>query len=145
MPKPPTVCATPGCHNLTPNSHCTTCQTTRRRNQAQTRRANQDPSMDAYTTPHWRTTRARHLRTHPTCTHCHNNGNVVDHIIPRQILTAAGIHNPDHPRWLQTLCDTCHNRKTRTTDTPLIRRLNAGEDATLLASQALNRTLGGHP
>jgi 5-methylcytosine-specific restriction protein A len=133
---PVKVCTTPGCPELTPHGACPTCLAARRRNQARTRRRNNDPSMSAYTTHAWRTTRARHLHTHPTCTTCGQPAQDVDHRIPRRILQAAGIQHPDADHWLQALCHPCHSTKTATIDTPLLRRLDSGEDPQALAVEA---------
>ena len=101
--------------------------------------------MDTYSTTAWRTTRAQQLDAHPTCATCGAAGHHVDHLIPRRILVAAGIHTPDTPQWLQTLCASCHNSKTATTDTPLLARLVAGENPTHLADEALTRGGAARP
>jgi hypothetical protein len=61
----------------------------------------------------------------------------VDHVIPRRILVAAGVANPDADAWLQSLCRSHHSTKTQLVDVPLLRRLAAGEPADLLADEAL--------
>lgn len=127
MPSKLTPCATPGCPVLTDGRHCPTHTASHRRTQAAGRRRAGDPSMTVYSTAAWRHTRERQLHDHPDCAHCGAPGGHVDHRTPRQILVALGIHTPDDPQWLQTLCASCHNRKTATIDAPLLARLKAGE------------------
>ena len=59
----------------------------------------------------WRRIRAMYLRNNPLCVHCLANGHTtpatdVDHITP---LAVGGTHAPDN---LQSLCHSCHSRKT---------------------------------
>lgn len=95
--------------------------------------------MDAYTTEAWRTTRGAYLATHPHCVDCGAKATQPDHVPPRVLLVAIGIHNPDHERWLQPRCAPCHARKTRTVDAPLLRRWHQGEDAQAIANEAMRR------
>ncbi|MDQ0414223.1 HNH endonuclease [Mesobacillus stamsii] len=60
----------------------------------------------------WRKARASYLSQHPICIRCGHVATVVDHIIA---------HKGDmHLFWTvsnwQSLCNTCHNRKTATED-----------------------------
>lgn len=60
----------------------------------------------------WMTIRARWLRHHPLCARCAERGQVteatqVDHITP---LFKGGA---DHESNYQSLCDPCHEQKTR--------------------------------
>jgi 5-methylcytosine-specific restriction protein A len=55
-----------------------------------------------------------HLRNHPLCVHCLAAGITtaaidVDHIIPKR---EGGT---DHPANLQSLCHSCHSKKTMST------------------------------
>lgn len=93
--------------------------------------------MDAYSTAQWRTHRARYLADHPNCVDCGQPSEQPDHVPPRQLLVALGIHDPDHERWLQPRCASCHARKTRTVDEPLLARWHSGEDPTALAEEAM--------
>ena len=119
-----TLCLEAGCPNLVKRGRCP-------EHRRRPRRKNQ-----TYSTHQWRTTRARYLTTHPTSLCCGAPTEDVDHIIPRRILQAAGIHNPDADRWLQPLCKRHHSVKTATIDTPMLRRLNAGEPPEALAQEA---------
>lgn len=61
----------------------------------------------------WRKTRAAHLAAEPLCRECKRNGqtvaaSVVDHIVPHRGDRALF----DDPTNRQSLCATCHNRKT---------------------------------
>ena len=61
----------------------------------------------------WQRTRARYLRTHPTCALCPAPAQVADHYPrSRRELIAAGIANPDADQYLRPLCTPCHNRET---------------------------------
>ena len=136
------VCSTPGCPTLTPRGRCAACRAEGRKVQAQQRRATRDPSMDVYSTSEWRTRRTNYLADHPYCVCCGEPATEVDHVIPRRILVAAGIHDPDHPTWLQSLTKPHHSHKTRTIDAPLLQRWAAGEDPAMLAEEALRMTHG---
>tara|TARA_R100000781_G_scaffold63337_1_gene40189 strand:- start:74 stop:424 length:351 start_codon:yes stop_codon:yes gene_type:complete len=69
--------------------------------------------MNIYQSQQWRSTRRYHIQRNPLCVHCKEDnkivsGNVVDHIKPiRQGGSAFDLMN------LQTLCDDCHNIKSR--------------------------------
>lgn len=63
----------------------------------------------------WRRIRARHLSAHPLCVDCLKHGRTeaaghVDHIIP---LRKGGTHAAGN---LQSLCASCHSRKTAKED-----------------------------
>ena len=65
----------------------------------------------------WRKARDGWLREHPTCVHCLRAGRlvpatVVDHIIPHKGNTELFW---DETNW-QSLCESCHNRKTASED-----------------------------
>jgi 5-methylcytosine-specific restriction protein A len=67
-----------------------------------------------YNSTAWRSARAAHLATHPTCQQCRKEGRTtsgkdVDHIIPHRGDLARFW---DRGNW-QTLCKGCHTRKTR--------------------------------
>jgi hypothetical protein len=95
--------------------------------------------MDAYTTQAWRATRGTYLATHPHCVDCGAQATQPDHVPPRALLVALGIHDPDHERWLQPRCATCHARKTRIVDASILKRWQQGEDARALANEAMQR------
>lgn len=61
----------------------------------------------------WREARREHLRVHPLCEECQRAGRIraataVDHIIPHRGDKRLFW---DRSNW-QSLCDTCHGRKT---------------------------------
>ena len=90
--------------------------------------------MDAYGDRAWRDTRRRFLHRNPYCDTCGDKATVADHVTPRRLLIAAGIKAPDHPRWLQPMCKTCHDTKTATVDRPLLAAWRSGTPADVLAS-----------
>lgn len=66
-----------------------------------------------YRTKRWRNLRSYHLMESPLCIHCHKNGKlvsatVVDHIIPRKERPDLELEETN----LQSLCESCHNRKS---------------------------------
>lgn len=135
------VCTTPLCDNPSRRGRCTECRTNARRDQAAQRRAAGDTSMAHYSSHRWRTHRAAYLRTHTTCAcGCGGEATEVNHRVPRQLLVALGIHDPDHPRWLEPLTHSCHSRTTQLVDVPLLERWRTGEDAAKLADEAMELT-----
>lgn len=93
--------------------------------------------MTVYSTAKWRNGAAGYFQRHPACVDCGAPATQRDHVPPRRVLVAAGIHDPDHERWWRGRCDSCHSRVTVTRDTPLLRRLQAGEDPAVLAEEAM--------
>lgn len=61
---------------------------------------------DFYTSKRWRRLRQLQLNTEPLCRECGAPGRVVDHI--QQISRGGERYDQDN---LQTLCDSCHNKK----------------------------------
>lgn len=101
----PRPCAHPACTELVPNGRCTA----HARQQDRDRGTAQERGYGA----RWQRARASYLSHHPMCAHCLQTGRttlavVVDHVLP---------HRGDHDlfwasgNW-QSLCITCHNRKT---------------------------------
>lgn len=144
MPKrAPTVCARPGCPALTAGTYCPTHTAETQRNASRQRRAEQGTQV--YDTHAWQVVRHRYRRDHPHCRHpdCTEPTAHVDHIVPRRLLLAAGVTEPDDARWLQPLCEPHHNAKTQRTDVPLLHRLDQGDDPTELAEEALSQAYQG--
>ena len=56
----------------------------------------------------WRKIRSAHLMDHPLCVICGEPAQVVDHVIPHKGNPEL-FRNPDN---LQSLCGSCHSRKT---------------------------------
>lgn len=137
MPRALQVCTTPSCPTLTTRGRCEACRRGARRTQAQARRTQGDPSMAAYSTHAWRSSGPAFFTQHPHCVDCGAEATQRDHVPPRRLLVALHIRDPDHPRWLQPRCDSCHSTKTATLDTPLLQRWQAGEDAAQLAEEAM--------
>lgn len=71
------------------------------------------PTNPKYLSRYWKDLRAAHLRAHPLCVECFALGrvtlaNTVDH--------KDGDDTNDDPSNFQSLCGTCHSRKTATQD-----------------------------
>jgi 5-methylcytosine-specific restriction protein A len=88
-------------------------------------RARPNAAQRGYLSPRWRALRAFHLKHHPLCAACWRRGGrttlatCVDHIVPHQ--------GPDTPLFwdrtnLQSLCASCHSRKTATQDSTFARQ-----------------------
>ena len=103
--KPKTPCRHPGCGKLTDSRYCDDHrrETERRRNAVKNKLYNRQ----------WERARRQFLLEHPLCVTCERNGivtaaNEVDHIVP---------HRGDRVLFwdqsnLQSLCRSCHSRKT---------------------------------
>ena len=66
-----------------------------------------------YATAWWKNTRSAQLQNYPQCLYCNRNGVLslaveVDHIIPHK-----GDKNLFYGGVLQSLCKTCHSKKTQ--------------------------------
>lgn len=134
-------CTTPGCPTLVDRGACDLHRRTRRRTQAQARRTQGDPSMGggksgAYR-GQWPKRRAAFIEKHPTCVDCGAPSTEPDHVPPRQLLVALGIHDPDDEQWLRPRCKSDHSRVTATRDIPLLARWRAGADPAVLAEEAI--------
>ena len=113
--KPKHNCTYPGCHTLVESgqSRCPT-HTIAVRAQYDARRGT---STERGYNARWRRLRQWFLNSHPLCAECNRNGiltaaSVVDHIMPHRGDMALLYDQAN----LQSLCTTCHNRKTATED-----------------------------
>jgi 5-methylcytosine-specific restriction protein A len=105
---------------LTTPGYCAGHRGTQHRDYARARRGF-DEELGFYTSSLWRAVRAAFLREHPLCLACERRGRlvpavVVDHAKP---LKAGGARLD--PANLQSLCVSCHNRKTAQ-ESALLRR-----------------------
>ena len=114
---PPKPCNRQGCGALvhSPERYCEQHRLGRQREQSQARRA--DPitreRLAFYSSRTWRAVRAAQLGTHPLCLMCKAEGRltaatVVDHVT--EIKQGGDRFNPAN---LQSLCASCHARKTQ--------------------------------
>lgn len=94
------------------SSRCSECLARRRRGSRQ-RNGRRDVHSSSAA---WRESAAAFVAQHVVCVGCGSRSEVADHVIPRRVLVARGIANPDAWRWLQPLCKRCHDRKTATVD-----------------------------
>lgn len=108
--RPKHPCSYPGCPNLTNDRYCEEHkkQTDKEYNKYQ----RDEFSRNFYNTPRWREIRKLKLTTTPFCEECRKNGTIikatmVDHITPiKQGGNAFDLDN------LQSLCWSCHSRKS---------------------------------
>ena len=103
--KPQKPCKHPGCPNLTDKRYCEIHSEER----ASAHKRGYDNN--------WRKARNRFLKHNPLCVRCKEEGKVtaakvVDHIKPHR---GDKTLFWDRSNW-QSLCERCHNRKTRTED-----------------------------
>ena len=89
-----------------------------------------------YDSTEWRSTIAKVVKGKRCVDGCGRAAAEGDHVPPRLILLALGVHRPDDPRWVQPRCKSCHSYRTATVDRPLLARLDAGEDPSVLAAEA---------
>ena len=108
--KPKKPCRHPGCPELTNEVFCEKHKKESNRIYNQYQR--DELSRTFYRTPRWVETRKRKLQISPFCEECRKNGTIttgrlVDHIIP--IKQGGAPYDLDN---LQTLCWSCHSRKS---------------------------------
>lgn len=110
-------CNTVGCSTLVKRGHCPPHQEVRDLARAEQRkdywatRKQETTTYRLYYTERWRELRRRHLLANPYCAVCGQKGNVVDHIVPHKDNEAVFFEGP-----FQTLCPSCHGRKTARED-----------------------------
>ena len=107
--KPKKPCKHPGCPELTAGDYC--------EEHAKLHMADRITSSGRGYDSRWRRARSRFLKAHPLCEKCRERGKfvkaaVVDHIIPHR-----GDEKLfwDEANW-QSLCKSCHDKKTMTED-----------------------------
>lgn len=108
--KPKHPCSYPGCPNLTNERFC---ESHKKKTDSDYNKYERDSfSKTFYNTPRWRETKKRKLTISPFCEECRKNGTIVkatmvDHITPiKQGGDAFALDN------LQSLCWSCHSRKS---------------------------------
>jgi len=133
-------CNGPQCHRLLEAGAGARCPACQRKSRQQSRARN--PRHDqVYGSKGWRSLRASLLPpgAPPDCVDCQEPASELDHVPPRRILLALGVHSPDHPRWLEPRCKGCHSRVTARIDVELLARLEQGEAPELLAEESITR------
>ena len=106
----PRICAKPGCNTLTLKGRCDAHPYDKGKDTAQARQAKR---RYATNDPRWRRLRAKQLSKQPLCQACDDEGRltpatVVDHI--------SGDAMDNQPENLQSMCWSCHSRKTAEQD-----------------------------
>ena len=108
LPKKP--CRYPNCPNLTHNLYC---EVHKKKIDSDYNKYQRDSfSKTFYNTPRWRAVRKQKLTLSPFCEECYKNGTIikatmVDHILP--IKQGGAPLDMDN---LQSLCWSCHSRKS---------------------------------
>lgn len=101
FPKP---CSAPGCPNLANGCYCEAHQHLAERYRGTAHQRGYDHR--------WRVYRKRFLSAHPLCAECGRLATVVDHIKAHKGDQDLFWDTSNH----QSLCETCHNKKTATYD-----------------------------
>lgn len=101
------VCRVPGCGRVTVRSdgYCTECSDAGKNTSIEDRRKKETDPF--YYSTEWRRYQKWWLMTHPLCVSCGQSGQMVDHKVP--IRDGGAKLNPANT---QTMCFTCHNKKT---------------------------------
>ena len=113
----PRTCTYSGCRAIVSKGRCEQHSTQGRQGQGRQSDAHRLPSSQRGYDARWRIVRESQLSEFPLCAICWKNGRAtsatcVDHIVPIRV-------NPDllyDPTNLQSLCDSCHARKTARED-----------------------------
>lgn len=107
MNKPMRMCKAPGCMKLTPDGYCPD-------HKPKAERKNSAAWHHLYTNPRygWKRRREAQLAREPFCRECARHGlrvraTDVDHMIPHRGNLQLFLHGD-----LQSLCHSCHSRKT---------------------------------
>jgi 5-methylcytosine-specific restriction enzyme A len=87
---------------------CLTCEQKRKAHVDANRLS---PAARGYDLP-WIKLRSKHLKANPTCVKCGNKGSHVDHVVAHRGNDALRLD----PSNLQTLCASCHSKKTASSD-----------------------------
>lgn len=93
-------CSRPGCPKLTYSAYCDEHKSSRDRNRPSAWKRGYNYKWQKY--------RERFLSQHPLCEECGKLATVVDHIVPHKGNQTLFWDSNNH----QSLCETCHNRKT---------------------------------
>lgn len=108
--KPKRPCSYPGCPNLVDGGYCE--EHKKLRDKEYNLYGRDDFTKNFYKTKEWRIIRKRHLEQEPFCVECLKNGittkaTIVDHIVP---IKQGGSRYDNNN--LQSLCWSCHSRKS---------------------------------
>ncbi|WP_054948968.1 HNH endonuclease [Numidum massiliense] len=113
--RPKKPCAAPGCPNLTDGQYCEQhAHKSAERDRYYDRHHRDKQARTFYRSPEWKLVRQRALnRDSGLCQHCLRRkritmADMVDHIVPIR----KAWHLRLDTRNLQSLCNSCHNKKT---------------------------------
>lgn len=104
--RPPTACRRTGCGGMVVGGICSRCGVLRRATAAEHDERRGNFRQRGYHSG-WDKMRDAHMAAEPLCRMCHRPATMVDHIIP----IADGGELLDDAN-LQSLCDSCHGKKT---------------------------------
>ena len=107
--RPKQPCTWPGCGQLTDHGRC---EQHRRQFEREQQRRDNDETREFYNSRPWRQCSKQHLQDEPLCRICQAEGRLeaavmTDHIVP--IKDGGDRRNS---RNLQSLCASCHSRKS---------------------------------
>lgn len=108
--KPKRPCSYPGCPRLVEGQYC---EEHKKLTDAQYNKYSRDNfSKSFYKTPEWLFVRKRQLAEHPFCEECLKKGQAVRAVIVDHIRPIKQGGQPFAPSNLQSLCWSCHSRKS---------------------------------
>jgi 5-methylcytosine-specific restriction protein A len=113
----PRTCTYQGCSIIVPKGRCEQHALQARQQQDRETDARRPTAAQRGYDARWRIVRDNQLQEFPLCALCEKKGRAisaecVDHIVPI-VAEVAGLYEPSN---LQSLCHSCHSRKTASED-----------------------------
>jgi 5-methylcytosine-specific restriction protein A len=115
--RPKGPCRTQGCykkstHGYYCNKHWEAAEAKEKARKQRVEKKRDNPYKHLYGTKGWRKIRDRQLKDEPNCSMCGRRANTVDHVIEHHGEPSLFFDRGN----LQSMCTTCHSRKTATYD-----------------------------